>query len=317
MAAQLLEDDLETIYNCSHCFATGWLAPQAFSTGPRTLINKHPPIGRGRELFFVNINPRSTDNAPMEWAMEDLVHFRQFSRNRYQRGVYIPGNEPFYNLHAQICSGIFGHVPIEQIATIHELYLCASPNQRALPTGPSPCAERFLRPHVLAVEPRLIVTFGDSVADFFDTVPDARCVQIKLSDTLSVHVLAFPFPWSWNIALRQRVAAHTAACYRAIITGGPVPGPMQFSRPQSRKIKSYELRPLNPVVMKNISQMAPQAQACVHIMVGAGRRFYAPNELKSIFETQQNVLKSRQKPWGIFKYYRDDLRAAGAIDWTE
>jgi len=284
----------------------GWRTQPTFdavvATSSKDLINKHPPIGRGRELFFVNINPRSTDNAPMEWAMENLVQFRKFSCNRYRRAVYIPGNERFYNLHAEISRGIFGPLPIEQNATIHELYLCASPNQSALPKGPSPCAERFLRPHLLALEPRLVVTFGDPLAEFFGTLPDARCTRLKLSDIFTTHVLAFPFPWGWSKALRQRVAAHTAVCYRAIIARRPLPGPIQVSWPQARKIVRYELRPVNSELM---SQIAPKAQACIRIMVDGGKRLYTPEELKSILDARSEVFNSRQKPWDIFKFYRN------------
>jgi hypothetical protein len=314
VAVQLLEDDLEAIYTCRRCFAEGWLAPQDFATSSKNLINKHPPIGRGRELFFVNINPRSTDNAPMEWAMEDLAQFREFSRNRYRRAVYIPGNETFYDLHAEITKGIFGPLPIEQNSTIHELYLCAFRNQGALPKGSSPCAERFLRPHLLALEPRLVVTFGDLVADYFGTLPDGRCTRIKLSDIFTTHVLAFPFPWGWSKTLRQRVAAHTAVCYSAIIGGKPLPGLIQVSWPRARKIVRYELCPLNPEVM---SQLAPQAQACVRIMADGGKRFYTPEELKSVLEARRVMFNSRQKPWDIFKFYRNRLRLIGAIEWTE
>lgn len=311
---QLLEDDLEAIYTCRYCFAEGWLASQDFATSSKNLINKHPPIGRGRELFFVNINPRSTDNAPMEWAMEDLLQFREFSCNRYRKAVYIPGNEPFYNLHAEITQYIFGPLPIEQNATIHELYLCASPNQSSLPKGPSPCAERFLRPHLQALEPRLVVTFGDSVAEFFGTLPDGRCTRIKVSDIFTTHVLAFPFPWGWSNTLRHCVAEHTAVCYRAIIGGKPLPGPIQVSWPKDREIVRYELRPLNPEVMSHI---APQAQACIRIMADGGKRFYTPAELKSVLEARRAVFKSRQEPWDIFKFYRNKLREIGAIEWTE
>jgi hypothetical protein len=104
-----------------------------FPPGPCGQINKHPPIGAGRELFFVNINPRSTNNPAMEWGMESIANFREFACNRYKESPYIPDSESFYRLHAEICGTIFGQTPIEEIAVVHELYLCAWPQQQRRP----------------------------------------------------------------------------------------------------------------------------------------------------------------------------------------
>jgi hypothetical protein len=103
----------------------------------------------------------------MEWAMQDPVNFRQFAGNRHQGRVYIPGSENFYGIHAAICAAIFPGRPVEEVAIVHELYLRASPNKGQLPGSNSPCAERYLKPHLLATKPKVVVTFGDDVADYF------------------------------------------------------------------------------------------------------------------------------------------------------
>jgi len=109
--------DLNTIYTCDFCLSDQRrFAQKCFQPSDNGLLKKHPPIGFGRRLFFVNINPRSTNNIAMEWAMESIDNFKQFAANRRQNHVCIPGSEDFYNIHAAICNSIFSGMPVEEVA---------------------------------------------------------------------------------------------------------------------------------------------------------------------------------------------------------
>jgi hypothetical protein len=82
--SETISFDLEEIFECCAC-KDDERVKAPFTRAPKNrYYQKHPPIGQGRELFFVNINPRSTTNAPMNWAMESLENFQKFSSNRYK-----------------------------------------------------------------------------------------------------------------------------------------------------------------------------------------------------------------------------------------
>jgi hypothetical protein len=47
---------------------------------------------------------------------------------------------------------------------VHELYLCATPNENGRPWRA--CAERYMRAHLDAACPKLVVAFGQCAANF-------------------------------------------------------------------------------------------------------------------------------------------------------
>jgi hypothetical protein len=236
--------DLDEIRTCDACFSDPRrFAQRCFERTEDGLPKKHPPIGRGRDLFFVNINPRSTGNPAMNWAMKSNANFRQFADNRYEDRVYIPDSEAFYDIHAAICEGIFPGRPFEEVAIVHELYLCASPNKGRLPGSASPCADRYLKPHLLVTAPRLVVTFGDDAAEFFGLQADGSHDTLNLADEYATNILSLPFPRMWSNDLRARVASWVKQCFAAVLNGGAMPN-RDFKWPRPGLIESYAVQPL-------------------------------------------------------------------------
>jgi hypothetical protein len=309
--------DLETIYACDTCLRDGQpFAQKCFSPADNGLLKKHPPIGFGRHLFFVNINPRSTNNAAMEWAMQNIDNFKRFAANRHENHAYIPGSEEFYRIHAAICNSIFPGRPVEEVAIVHELYLCASPNKGGLPGSASPCADQYLRPHLLEAKPGLVITFGSDPAEYFGVQADGSHALVRISEDYKVHVLALPFPRMWSNDLRVKTARWVALCFEAISSNGALPE-RDFKWPQRDTIESYALQPLTQTVQSKVDALRPQARACLQILLLGGKTVFGEAELKMLIKCHASLLKTRQRPWRIFTYYRRDLRRAGAITWKE
>ena len=309
--------DLDTIYTCDNCLRTGQVfAQKCFQPADNGLLKKHPPIGLGRQLFFVNINPRSTNNAAMEWAMQNIENFKRFAANRHENRVYIPGSEDFYKIHAAICNWIFPGKPVEEVAIIHELYLCASPNKGGLPGSASPCADMYLRPHLLEAKPELVVTFGDDPAGYFGLQSDGSHASVKIGEEYAVDVLALPFPRMWSHDLTVKTARWVGQCFAAISRNGPFPN-RDFKWPRPGRIESYALQPLTEIVKARVGTLAYQAQACLQILQLGGKTVFAEAELKALIKRHASLLRTVQRPWRIFTYYRRDLRNAGAITWEE
>jgi len=316
MPAALISD-LDTIYACNACLRDGQLfAQKCFRPADNGLLKKHPPIGFGRHLFFVNINPRSTNNDAMEWAMQSIDNFKRFAANRHENCTYIPDSEDFYKIHAAICNSIFPSRPVEEVAIFHELYLCASPNKGGLPGSASPCADRYLRPHLLEAKPGLVVTFGDDPADYFGLQADGSHALVRISQEYAVDVLALPFPRMWSRDLRVKTSRWVGQCFAATSSGAPLPE-RDFAWPRPRMIESYALQPLTPFVQAKVGSLPPQARACLRIMYMGSKSVFDEAELKALIKCHASLLNTRQRPWRIFTYYRHNLRKAGAITWAE
>jgi len=309
--------DLEGIRRCSACLDDSRrFAQRCFQPTKDGLLKKHPPIGFGNEVFFININPRSTNNPAMEWAMQDAENFASFASNRHRDRAYIPGSENFYNVHAAICAAIFPGRPFEEVAIVHELYLCASPNKGGLPGSASPCADRYLKPYLLAARPKLVITFGEDVADYFEMAADGSYRAVTVGTEYSAPVVALPFPRMWSHDLRSKVVKWLAQCFTAISSHAVVPD-RDFRWPQHAEVESYELHPLTTSVQDAVKSLAPQARACLQILHLGGRATYREAELKALVKSHAAILRTVQQPWRIFTYYRGLLRKAGAITWKE
>jgi hypothetical protein len=309
--------DLDTIYTCDICLRDRQLfAQKCFQPADNGLLKKHPPIGFGRHLFFVNINPRSTNNPAMEWAMRNIDNFERFAANRHENHPYIPGSEDFYKIHAAICNFTFPGRPVEEVAIVHELYLCASPNKGGFPGSASPCADRYLRPHLLEAKPELVITFGDDPAEYFGLRAEGSHASVAISAEYTVHVLALPFPRMWSRDLRLKTAQWVARCFAAISSNQPLPE-RDFQWPRPGMIESYALQPLTQIVQAKVRELRPQARACLQILQLGGKTVFAEAELKALVKRHASLLKTRQRPWRIFTYYRRDLRRVGAITWEE
>ena len=213
--------DLEEICKCCACGDDERGFAEGCFTRAQGYYRKHPPIGRGLELFFININPRSTNNPPMDWAMESLQNFQKFASNRYREKRYIPTyGERFYDIHHRICEAIFPGRAFEDTAIVHELYLCATPDASGLP-GSSPCAKRYLWPHLRAACPKLVVAFGRPVAEFFDCGYRGDRV-LELPNATKTRLISLSFPRRPSNAWKAGVTDWVKRCF-AVGTSGPLP----------------------------------------------------------------------------------------------
>jgi hypothetical protein len=221
--------DLKEIFECSRCKHDKRVFKRGFMPAPKNnYYAKHPPIGCGRQLFFVNINPRSTSNEPMDWAMESLENFEEFSTNRYKDEVYIPTNEEFYEIHHSICKAIFPKNAFEDVAIVHELYLCATTPKatRDLPWR-SPCAERYMWRHLQDACPKLVVAFGERVAKFLKCDYRGDRVLGELGNGARLISLPHSSPRAWpalrNADVRERVSDWVRRCFAVVGTSDPLP----------------------------------------------------------------------------------------------
>lgn len=199
---------------------------------------------------------------------------------------------------------------------MHELYLCASPNKGGLPGSAGPCAERHLRPHLLEAKPEMVVTFGDDPAEYFGLQADGSHASVRINEEYTADVLALPFPRMWSHDLRVKTVQWVARCFAAISNNMALPE-RDFKWPRSGMIESYALQPLTQTVRGTVGTLPRQAQACLEIMNLGRKTVFREAELKALIKSYASLLKTRQRPWRIFTYYRRDLRRAGAITWEE
>jgi hypothetical protein len=215
--SETISFDLKRIFECCACKDDKSVKGPFTRAPKKDYYQKHPPIGQGGELFFVNINPRSTQNVPMGWAMESLEHFQQFSRNRYKETYYIPSCENFYDIHYRISKAIFPVRSFEEVAIVHELYLCATPSRTGGLSWRSPCAERYMWQHLLKVRPKLVVAFGDLVEKFF-------CSKAPELTNANVRVISLPFRViRWSEERKTPVIDFVKRCFGAVATGDSFP----------------------------------------------------------------------------------------------
>jgi hypothetical protein len=312
------------IYQCCKCSCDErGFAVKCFERAANGLYKKHPPIGNGRKIVFVNINPRLTRNESMEWAMRNEVSFRELSRNRFKGLTYIPGIESFYNIHERIAAAIAPGAPFEKTATIWELYLCATRPGARLPGSLSPCANRYLWPDLVARPPELIITFGADPADFFCCSPEDKKAQRLDMGGKTTYVLPVAFRRAWPRELDDAVVEWARSTFLAVQAGDPVPE-RTFDWPRrSERDEVYALCAQTPEVVAKVRKLPPQAQACVRIMVLGGKLEYGKEELRTLIEQHSisrdqfyspEPLHTDQDPWRIFTYYRKRLIAIGAIE---
>jgi len=218
--------DLQSIYGCDSCWSDPrQFAQKCFGRTGTDLLKKHPPIGCGRDLFFVNINPRSSKNAPMEWAMASIENFKRFAENRYRDESYIPAWEGFYRLHNEISHAIFPGGSIEDVAVVHELYLCASPSSQGLPRSASPCADKYLRRHLLEISPKMVIAIGRGPAEYFGVSCYGFHASVQVVNGFRVNILALPFPRMWRGEFRREVVKWARDVFMAVSSGGDAPEP--------------------------------------------------------------------------------------------
>jgi hypothetical protein len=173
-----------------------------------------------------------------------------------------------------------------------------------------------LRPHLLEAKPELVITFGDDPAEYFGLRAEGSHASVAISAEYTVHVLALPFPRMWSRDLRLKTAQWVARCFAAISSNQPLPE-RDFQWPRPGMIESYALQPLTQIVQAKVRELRPQARACLQILQLGGKTVFAEAELKALVKRHASLLKTRQRPWRIFTYYRRDLRRVGAITWEE
>jgi hypothetical protein len=240
--SETISFDLEGIFKCCVCEFDEWGFAKQFKRAPKPYdyYQKYPPIGRGRKLFFVSTNPRRSEtNAQiLDWAMESLDNFQELSRNRYNCAFYTD-TEAFYKIHHRICEAIFPGRRLEDVAIVHELYLCATPKEHGL-AWRSPCAKRFMCRHLNDACPRLVVAFGERAAKFLGCESRGDSV-LSLENGTKVRVISLPHPnfrsksnsWRWTKERRARASQWISRCYKIGISD-PLP-PRDFDEAQRQR----------------------------------------------------------------------------------
>jgi hypothetical protein len=137
---------------------------------------KFPPVigAQGNApLLFIGINPRRshTNRCLHDWLVNSPGAFEQLAKNRDQNAEpYIApdGPEEHYRCHAIVVEEVFAKgSAFESSAAATELFLCASKGMPVsfdtLKRKPCVCAARYLLDVIKLVQPRVIVSVGDTV----------------------------------------------------------------------------------------------------------------------------------------------------------
>ena len=192
---------LSQVYSCSLCeaepFARAFTRPA--SDRPYHKFPHRIGVQGEAAVLFVGMNPRRNPDSAFdvclhEEVMKSLEGFAGFSRNEIHGREYIGegGMEQHYNTHVEIVRAAFPRKRFAEVASVTELFLCASRNGTGLPFQSSPCAQRYLERTIAESQPTVIIAVGRLAFRYFSAAyglhrtPSAVKIAGRLITVLSV-----------------------------------------------------------------------------------------------------------------------------------
>ena len=203
---KLIRDLRNEVFCCRLCKTNNEAFAVHFNKSPfgnRLSTNFRQPSARPVKRMFCLLapTPRRTGNLDIhEFAMTSKSKFRKLSHNiNHLQNPYITENsypddphEPHYDPHLEILKRTFAQ-PVEKVAAVTDICLCATVNADGLDASTSPCAKQYLMRTISQVQPEFIVTFGAKIPGYFSNT-EAR---VKLG--ANTHVIHLPHPSGRNM----------------------------------------------------------------------------------------------------------------------
>ncbi len=165
-----------------------------FCLSPNGGYYKFPPIigAFGQvDILFVAINPRrSGTNLDLHNGLvTSKQNFFDLAHNRTNGVPYIHRQavENFYHPYLDLLQQVYGvYRSFESCAAATELFLCASKDSAKLPKQGSRCADKFLPRVIAIVQPKVIVTVGQRVHNYFKGLPEASLLRGKYAVSVAM-----------------------------------------------------------------------------------------------------------------------------------
>jgi len=203
-------------------------------------------------LLFVGINPRVSDsNRHFHLTlMGEIAAFRELAGNRFRDRDYMgpQGLEGHYSVHVWIASQLFPGQPFTSVASVTELFFCASGSSVGLPIKHSPCADKYFGRVLELVRPRIVFAMGRGVEAYLvgrfsrgDRSSFATWGHIDRALIISV-----PHPNSWG-EKRSRCTAAVESARTYLLSG-------QEPRGQSTELAGATSKPRTKVTPPTDSQ---------------------------------------------------------------
>jgi uracil-DNA glycosylase len=211
------------VFTCDRCAHLGFGFSRSSATGP---LYKFPPLIGSQgpaALLFIGLNPRrSAGNAWLhDQIMADEVQFAALAGNRVDGRAYVAvdGPERHYRPHAQIAAAAFPGRSFEEVATVTELFHCATEDGSDLPRAGSPCGDRYLGRVIELVQPRVIVAVGKAAENYLRPRFGARQGSFRVAvGSAKALVVPIPHPAAWG----EKAARYDEAMLEVVAAlGGP------------------------------------------------------------------------------------------------
>lgn len=223
------------VFACDRCAGLAF----GFTRSTAGPLHKFPPLIGAQgpaPLLFIGLNPRhSPGNAWLhDRVMSDEAEFEALANNRVAGRPYIAvdGSERHYRLHARIAAAAFPGRPFAEVATVTELFHCATEDAGSLPRSGSPCADRYLDRVIAITQPQVIVAVGKAVESHLRPRFGARDGPFRVVIG-GVHALVVPVPHPNARGEKSSRYEATAAEVVAAL-GGPAPAPIVDPAPEPR-----------------------------------------------------------------------------------